>query len=127
MLKPLLRFAVSGSVATTVHVGVFTLLVEWLALRPLLAVAPSFIVALFFSYGINYHWTFSASAPHQTMLPRFVVVALLGLSLNLIITYLVVDIGHYWYGYALLLIVLFIPLITFFLSRFWVFNEQDKG
>lgn len=126
-MKPLLRFAVSGGVATAVHVSVFTFLVEWVALRPLLAAAPAFIVALFFSYGINYHWTFAASAPHQIMLPRFVVVALLGLSLNLIITYLVVDIGHYWYGYALLLIVLFIPLITFFLSRFWVFNEQDKG
>lgn len=127
MLKPLLRFAVSGGVATAVHVSVFTSLVEWFALRPLLAATPAFIAALFFSYGINYHWTFSASAPHQIMLPRFVVVALLGLSLNLIITYLVVDIGHYWYGYALLLIVLFVPLVTFLLSKFWVFNEQDKG
>jgi len=126
MLKPMLRFAVSGGLATVIHVGIFIFLVEWFALRPVLAAAPAFVFALFVSYGMNYHWTFSASAPHRIMLPRFVVVALLGLALNLGITYAVVDVAHYWYGYALLLVVLFVPLATFLLSKFWVFNEQDN-
>ena len=123
----MLRFAVSGGLATVVHAGVFVSLVEWFALRPVLAAAPAFVFALFVSYGMNYHWTFSASAPHRVMLPRFVVVALLGLALNLGITYAVVDVAHYWYGYALLLIVLLVPLVTFLLSKFWVFNKQDNG
>jgi len=126
MLKPLLRFAVSGGLATVMHVGVFVFLVEWFALRPVLAATPAFVFALFVSYGMNYHWTFSASSPHRRMLPRFIMVALLGLALNLGITYAVVDVGHYWYGYALLLIIFFVPLMTFFLSKFWVFNEQGK-
>jgi len=74
---------------------------------------------------MNYHWTFSASGLHRVLLPRFVAVALLGLALNLGITYTVVDVAHYWYGYALLLIVLLIPLSTFLLSKFWVFREQS--
>ncbi|MCF6339055.1 MAG: GtrA family protein [Gammaproteobacteria bacterium] len=127
MLKPMLRFAVSGGLATVIHVGVFVFLVEGFALRPVLAAAPAFVFALFVSYGMNYHWTFSASAPHRIMLPRFVVVALLGLVLNLGITYAVVDVAHYWYGYALLLVVLLVPLTTFLLSKFWVFNERDNG
>ena len=126
MLKPLLRVAVSGGLATVMHVGVFVFLVEWFALRPVLAATPAFVFALFVSYGMNYHWTFSASSPHRRMLPRFIMVALLGLALNLGITYAVVDVGHYWYGYALLLIIFFVPLMTFFLSKFWVFNEQGK-
>ncbi len=124
MLKPILRFGVSGGLATVTHVLVFVALVEWLAARPVLAAAPAFVVALFVSYGMNYHWTFSASGLHRILLPRFVAVALLGLALNLGITYVVVDVTHYWYGYALLLIALLVPLITFLLSKYWVFNEQ---
>jgi putative flippase GtrA len=123
LLKPLLRFAVSGGLATVTHVGVFVTLVEWLALRPVFAAAPAFVVALFVSYGMNYHWTFSASGLHRILLPRFVVVALLGLALNLGITYAVVDVAHYWYGYALLLVVLLVPLVTFLLSKLWVFKQ----
>jgi len=125
MLKPVLRFAVSGGLATATHVLVFVMLVEWLSVRPIWAAAPAFVVALFVSYGMNYHWTFSASGLHRILLPRFVAVALLGLVLNLGITYAVVDVAHYWYGYALLLVVLLVPVMTFLLSKFWVFKEKS--
>lgn len=125
MIKTLARFAVSGGLATVTHVCVFVVLVEWLGVRPIAAVGPAFAVALLVSYGMNYHWTFSASGPHRTLLPRFVVVALTGLGLNLSITYAVVDVAGYWYGYALLAVTTLIPLITFTLSKIWVFCEQE--
>jgi putative flippase GtrA len=121
-LATLIRFAVSGGLATVTHVAVFVVLVEGLGLRPVLAATPAFVFALLVSYGANYHWTFAASGPHRLMLPRFVMVALIGLSLNLLITYSVVDVAGYWYGYALLLVVLIVPLLTFTLSRVWVFR-----
>jgi putative flippase GtrA len=122
----LLRFGVSGGLATVTHVAVFVVLVEWFAMRPVVAVTPAFSLALFVSYGMNYHWTFSVGGPHRVMLPRFVLVALIGLGMNLGITYTVVDMASYWYGYALLLILLAVPLVTFTLSRFWVFNERTN-
>ena len=127
MLKSVLRFAVSGGLATLTHVSVFVMLVEWFAVRPLLAATPAFVVALIVSYGMNYHWTFAVTGPHRIMLPRYVAVALLGLALNLGITYVVVDKLGGWYGYALILIVLCVPLVTFLLSKFWVFIEQGDG
>jgi putative flippase GtrA len=126
MMGALLRFGVSGGLATATHVSVFVLLVEWLGLRPLLAAGPAFVLAMLVSYGMNYHWTFSVSGPHRIMLPRYVVVALIGLGLNLGITYAVVDIAGDWYGYALLLVVMIVPLVTFLLSKFWVFLEQGE-
>lgn len=118
-----LRFVVSGGTATVSHVLVFIALVEWLTMRPVFAAAGAFFVALFVSYGMNYHWTFSVSGPHRIMLPRFVLVAVLGLLINLGITYAVVDMAGYWYGYALLLVVLLVPIMTFALSKLWVFND----
>ena len=84
-----------------------------------------FVVALLVSYGMNYHWTFSASGPHRVMLPRFAMVAVLGLLMNLGITYAVVDMAGYWYGYALMLVVLLVPLMTFIFSQRWVFDVKS--
>lgn len=125
MMGVMLRFAVSGGLATGTHALVFVTLIEWLAVRPLFAAGVAFVLALFVSYGMNYHWTFSVSGPHRIMLPRFFLVAVSGLLLNLGITYAVVDVAGYWYGYALLLVVLLVPLMTFVLSRLWVFSTKE--
>lgn len=125
MIATMLRFAVSGGLATSVHVSVFVTLVEWLGVRAVVAAGVAFVVALLVSYGMNYHWTFSASGPHRVMLPRFAMVAVLGLMMNLGITYAVVDMAGYWYGYALMLVVLLVPLMTFIFSRRWVFDVKS--
>ena len=122
-MQALIRFAISGGLATLTHIAVFVLLVEWLLMRPLYASVPAFLAAVGVSYGMNYRWTFDAQGPHQVMLPRFVLVALAGLGLNMLITWLVVDVGHYWYGYALAAIVVSVPLMTFSLSKWWVFDR----
>lgn len=124
MMGTMLRFAVSGGLATGTHALVFVALIEWLSVRPLFAAGVAFVLALFVSYGMNYHWTFSVSGPHRIMLPKFFVVAVSGLLLNLGITYAVVDVAGYWYGYALLLVVLIVPLMTFVLSKLWVFSSK---
>lgn len=125
MMGMVLRFAVSGGFATGTHVIVFVVLIEWLSVRPVISAGVAFVVALFVSYGMNYHWTFSVSGPHRVMLPKFIVVAVLGLLLNLGITYSVVDMAGYWYGYALLLVVLLVPMVTFVLSKLWVFSGEQ--
>lgn len=124
MIGKVLRFALSGGLATAVHVSVFVAVVEWLGVRAVVAAGAAFMVALLVSYGMNYHWTFSASGPHRVMLPRFVMVAVLGLLMNLGITYAMVDMAGYWYGYALMLIVLIVPLMTFVFSQRWVFDVK---
>jgi putative flippase GtrA len=122
-MRSLIRFGITGVLATLTHVALFVLLVEWAYLRPLYAAVPAFLAAVGVSYAMNYRWTFRADGLHQVMLPRFVLVALAGLGLNLLITWMVVDVGNYWYGYALVLIIMLVPLVTYLLSRFWVFSR----
>ena len=57
------------------------------------------------------------------MAPRFMLVALAGLALNLGITWLIVDFALLWYGYALMTVIAVVPLLTYLLSRFWVFRR----
>jgi putative flippase GtrA len=117
------RFAITGVTATLTHVLIFVALVELLATAPVIANVPAFFGALLVSYGLNYHWTFGSSGEHGVMLPRYVVVALIGLGLNIGITFLVVNVGGYWYGYALAAVVIIVPLFTFLVSKGWVFNS----
>jgi putative flippase GtrA len=122
-MQALIRFAISGGLATLTHIAVFVLLVEGLSMRPLYASVPAFLTAVGVSYGMNFRWTFDAQGPHHVMLPRFLLVALVGLGLNMLITWLVVDVGHYWYGYTLAAVVVIVPLVTFSLSKLWVFSK----
>lgn len=122
-MRSLIRFGFSGALATLTHAILFVLLVEWANLRPLYAAVPAFLAAVGVSYSLNYSWAFKADGPHQVMLPRFLLVALAGLGLNLLITWAIVDVAHLWYGYALAAIVTLVPSMTYLMSKFWVFTK----
>ena len=88
----------------------------------MIATSLSFCVALIVSYGLNYHWTFKSSGAHRVMLPRYATVALVGLALNVVITFVMVNMGGYWYGYALLAVISTVPVVSFLLSKYWAFG-----
>ena len=123
-MRHVVRFGISGLVATATHVLVFAGLVELMTVPAVLASVMAFGTALLVSYGLNYHWTFEALGAHRVMLPRFAAVATAGLAVNVLITYLVVNVGGYWYGHAVALVVISVPLMSFLLSKYWVFGSE---
>ena len=122
-MKSLIRFGLTGILATLTHSVVFICLIELFGIRPLYATVPAFLSALLVSYLLNYRWTFDASGPHQRMLPRYTLVSITGLGLNLLITYWVVDVLRGDYLWALLLVIVTVPVMTFLLSKLWVFRS----
>ncbi len=119
----LLRYGSVGVIATLTHALVFIFLVELFDIRPVGAVVIAFLSALALSYFGHHRWTFNSTSPHGVQFIRFLLVALLGLGANVSITYLIVDVLFFWYGLALLLTVTAVPLLTFYLSKYWVFNR----
>lgn len=126
-MTALLRFAASGAIATATHAILFAASVELLGIMPVIATSLSFCVALIVSYGLNYHWTFKSSGAHRVMLPRYATVALVGLALNVVITFVVVNMGGYWYGYALLAVISTVPVVSFLLSKYWAFGTSRQA
>ena len=116
-------FVVTGGAATVTHVGAFVLFVELLALTPVVASVPSFLLALSVSYYGNRNFTFKSAGSHAAELPKYTIVAVSGLLMNVAITYVVVDILAAWYAIALVLVVTIVPTVTFWLSRKWVFTS----
>lgn len=116
------RFGIVGIASTFIHVAVFSLLVELFGVAPVAASAPAFFIAMIASYVVNHRWTFGAQGSHRIHLPRYVVVALISLGLNVLITYVVVNLLGYWYGLALAFVVSVVPAATFLLNRNWAFK-----
>ena len=78
----LVRFGVSGVIATGVHVAIATPLALGLGVSPVLANGVAFVCATVFSYLLNALWSFSAKPDRHNFL-RFVCVAVFGLLLTL--------------------------------------------
>lgn len=133
-MRHLLQYLTFGSVglaATAVHVLAFVTLIELTATSPLLANLLAFALAVLVSFGGHRRWTFRPEAADlrdpKAALLKFIMVALLGLTLNSAAVYLIVELLELPYWYALLVMVGIVPLIVFLISKHWVFAGSAAG
>lgn len=127
MLPQPVRFGLVGVTATAIHVIMLLLLVEKLALAPVLASVPSFLSALIVSYLANQRWTFLAHGNHGRHFPRYAAVSVAGLFLNIAIMYGTVSLMHMPYLIGLSIVVVVVPLISFLLQRYWAFSDPKRA
>ena len=122
-----MKFGVVGAAATMTHVVAFIAWVRVGGISPLLANVLAFCTAVIVGFGGHYYWTFR---DHRTgekgrwkgVFPRFVVVSLIGLGLNTLNVYLVVNVLSLSYLYAAVVMATAVPAFIFVLSRFWAFS-----
>ena len=118
------RFVVVGLGATLVHVAVYVATIELAGVAPLAANALGFATAVTISFLGHQHWTFR-DAPGESgrnALLRFWGVALLGFLLNTLFVQLVTGTLGWSYDWAIPPMVAITPVITFLLSKLWVFR-----
>jgi putative flippase GtrA len=76
------RFFVAGGISTAIAYVVLAILVEGFHWNPVLSSATGFVISCFVNYGLNHQITFGGHAEHRTAVPRFTLLALVGLVLN---------------------------------------------
>ncbi|QSX31181.1 GtrA family protein [Shewanella cyperi] len=121
LLKSLGRFALVGGGATFIHLLCALLFNEELLLSPFIANLLAFCCAVLFSYTGHYHWTFLSNGRHAVQLPKFLLLAVMGLLLNQLLVFGLNGYLGLPYRLVLLVIVLVMPLLSFVLSRRLVF------
>jgi putative flippase GtrA len=120
------KFGIVGIAATLVHVSAFVLWIEVLELRALWANLAAFALAVLVSFWGHFHWTFEretarGQSRYGRAFSRFVFVAILGLGLNSLAVYLIVDVFDASYLYAVALMLTAVPAFVFAFSKFWAF------
>ncbi|MFC4519355.1 GtrA family protein [Cupriavidus pinatubonensis] len=119
-LGRLLRFGISGIIATGIHVAAATFLIYLFHASHVSANSIAFIVANVGSYLLNSLWSFGCTPGRDSYL-RFLLVSLLGFILTLGISKTADVLGAgYWVGLACILSV--VPPVTFVLHRSWTFR-----
>lgn len=117
-------FGVVGVLATTVHFTIGLTIVGFGLLRPFSANIVAFLTAFMVSYVGHHRFTFRSSEAHRDSLPKFFFVAVIGLALNQLIVFVMVDTLGLQYYSALIVVVLVVPIMTYLLGKVWVFNDR---
>jgi putative flippase GtrA len=122
LLHQLFRFGIIGTMAALLNMLVVVLLVHFAHWWPLAANILAFIVAYQVSFFGHHYWTFQSGISAKTAWPKFLLVALGSFLLNEGCYALFLQVLHVQYIWALLLVLLIVPPITFAFSRLWAFR-----
>jgi len=120
----LCRFGTIGVLATITHSIVLIFLVEKMSWQPFFGNIMAFLVAVQVSFWGHKLFSFrNKDKSTIKMFSSFVVVALVGLSLNEIVFWIIVNLMSYSYFWALGIVVSVIPLMQFFIIKKFIFRN----
>lgn len=134
-----LKYAVVGTIGTIVDVGSLYAFVEYLQIPLLIATTLSFILAVINNFILNKYWTFqNKSSNIRKQFIKFLIVALIGLALTLMLMYLLVyviripDMSFFQktipgYVLAKLLTSIIVLLWNFLGNKYWSFKETIRS
>lgn len=119
----LLRFGVTGVVATLVHFLALTGAVEHLHIPPSIANGLAFCCAVGVTYTGQAFWVFGARDHSARRFAKFLTTALGGLLANVAIMAFAVDILGLAYRIGFVGALILVPLGTFVINKLWVFRS----
>ena len=119
-LGRLLRFGVTGLIATGIHVLVAVTLIAWLRTPPYIANPIAFVTATAFSYATNTLWSFSSRMNHRT-LRRYTCVSLFGCVATAAVAG-ASEAAGLDYRTGILLVITMVTPVTFGLHSRWTYR-----
>ena len=120
-LGRLLRFVVTGMIATGIHVLVAVTLIAWLRTPPYIANPIAFVAATAFSYATNTVWSFASRMSRRT-LHRYVCVAVFGLLATTAIA-AAAEAASLDYRIGIALVIALVTPTTFVLHSAWTYRS----
>jgi len=120
-----LRFLCVGGSATALQYLLLYLLVDAFGVRASVASGLSYAVSTLYNYVASHYFTFRSQRGHATALPRFLLVAVVGLGLNTTIVWISSERYHLpHYLVAQLLATALTLCWNFFAARHWAFSTK---
>lgn len=118
----LCRFGLVGVTAAAVHFSVVVLLVQAMAMQPLIANVFAFMLSFQISYFGHRRFTFhETTALHRVAFPKLIFIQTLTFAANESLFYVFLSL-NLPYPIALLIVLTILPIFTFVSSKLWVFR-----
>jgi putative flippase GtrA len=118
------RFVSVGAFGTALHYAVLVFFVSLLNCDPAVGAMAGAACGAAFNYLLNRCFTFRSDRPHTEALPRFVLLAGIGVLLNgVIVKGLTMVTVNYLASQVAATLTIFI--LNFFLSKLWIFRQSQ--
>ncbi len=115
------KYGIAGSIAVGVNYIVLSLLVELFGVNPTLSSGIGFLTGVLVNYNLQYYFTFRSKHRHRHIFPKYLLVVILSLSLNVAIFWvLTVPLGI-WYIYSQAIALICVSFVTFTINRRLIF------
>jgi len=121
------KFAGVGAIGTVAHYVVLVGLVNLAGTNPVFASGVGAMVGASVNYVLNYRHTFDSKARHRDAAPKFVIVALVGILINMLVMLVLVAILGVYYLVAQILATGVVLGWNFLGNRFWTFRGDPAG
>ena len=123
LLRQFVRFAGVGCMSAIGHYGLLILLVQVAHADAVLASAAGALLGAVINYFLNYHFTFQSSKKHHESIAKFIVVAAVGLGLNTLFMWIMVNLLGLHYLLSQVATTGLVLIWSFVGNRFWTFHE----
>jgi putative flippase GtrA len=118
----LLRYLLSGTIASLVQISSLFIFVQAIRAPQTVLSCAAFTLAVFVNYSLQRAFTFNSRAPHSVVFPKFVAVAICGFFLNAVIFY---AFSHYMNYLVAQVFTIFVVLIfNFLMNKKFVFSYR---
>ncbi len=123
MSSKFIKFVLVGAFATLVQYFLLILLVELIDFDAVFSSLGAYLFSGVINYALNYRFTFRRRSSHSRPASRFVLLVLVGASMNAGLMYILIEQAKVYYLFSQLLTTAFVLIFNFFLSNYWVFTE----
>ncbi|MGJ8664206.1 MAG: GtrA family protein [Marinicella sp.] len=126
LLGLMVRYGLVGVLASLIHAGISLAVLALFDIQPFWSHAIGFIGGLITAYLGHYHYSFKDDGQHKHRFPKFALTALTGFVLHQSGVYLMVNQMQLPYKtLALPVVMVCVPVVTFLMSKFWVFRNTQ--
>lgn len=123
-IRQFMLFAGLGIAGTIIQYAVLILLVELADTNPVVATAVGFMLGAIVNYLLSYLLVFKSNKRHTEAFIKFVIVASIGLLLNIAIMYLGTVIFKWHYFLSQIIATGTVLLWNFTLNKVWTFSHR---
>ena len=120
--KELIKFTFVGALSTAAHYVILFGLVELHVSEALIASMIGYSLGAFINYYLNLKYTFNSKTPHKKALPKFIVMIILGFTINGFVMYLMIYSISINYLFSQLVATIVVYCWNFIIGKLWAFK-----
>ena len=123
-IRQFLAFASVGVFGTAVQYIILTALVETINLDPVISTTIGYLAGTIVNYTLSYKIIFKSSKKHYDALTKFLIIAGIGLLINMLLMYLGTRIFSLHYLLVQIIATSIVLFWNYILNKFWTFAQS---